>query len=77
MIIFQMKYILMQTKINETILSQQIESFARGLDEIEDIAITQVLGPQKSDRVRLAGIGAATQYSRRFRHDSTPRVAIL
>ena len=67
----------MQTKINETILTQQTENSSCGLDEIEDIVITQVLGPQQSDRVRLAGVGAATQHSRRFQHDSTPRVAML
>ena len=68
-----MKYILMQNKINETILTQQTKSSSRRLDEIEDIAITQVLSPQKSNRVRLVDVGTATQHSRRFRHDSTPR----
>ena len=47
------------------------------MDEIKDIAIAQVLGLQKSDRVQLAGVGAATNNCRRFLHDSTPKVAML
>lgn len=58
--------------MNQFIISQPDQHSGQTQEELEDLAIEFVLGPQKIDRVRAAGVGASTSRSKKTIIGGTP-----